>query len=272
MSSRTPRPVPISPRTAGLALVVVLTPVLLWALLTLRPHDGRVSRVEDYLLLIATEGWQSFTLAVCAAIGPVLGSVIGTLLGVDASARPRQVGELTYLAAAGDRRYRRVMAGRMIAALVGTVLWISLLVIASVAVGWLAFRTGEFESIDGDPISSSEVLRIVLHCVLATYCIGLVCCATVATLGARISVQGAAAAGMCLYFLELATGSMPIIGRILRVLPFGNYHGWTNRLAEDLSRGSSTMLYVTSTAWILVGLALVASRGFARLPRVGGTA
>lgn len=256
--------------TRVMTLAVIATPVLLWLMLTLRPHDGRVSRIEDYLLLIARDGWQSFTLAVCAAIGPLFASVVGTLLGVEASARPRQIGELTYLAAAGDRRYQRVMAQRALFAIGRTLWWTALLVGVSLAIGWIAFGTGDFESIDGTAIESTEVLRIVVHCALSIFCIGAVSCATVTMLGVRWSIQAAASAGMCLFFLELATGSMPIVGRVLRVLPFGNYTGWTNRLSEDLSRGSSTTLYVTTAVWLTVGIVLATWRGFARLPRVGG--
>lgn len=263
-------PARLATKTLGFTVAAVLTPVLLWVLLTVRPHDGRVGRIEDYLLLIASDGWQAMTVAVMAAIGPLFASVIGTLLGVEASARPRQVGDLTYLAAAGDRRYRIVLATRFASALGRTALWTSLLLVSSAAVGWLAFGTGQFETIDGEAIEAAEALRIVAHSALAIYCVGAVCCATVITLGVRTSIQTAAAGGMCLYFLELATGSMPIVGKILRMLPLGNYHGWTNRLAEDLSRGSSAALYLTTAIWLVAAAALATWRGFAALPRVGG--
>lgn len=253
------------------AVVAVALPLLAWLLLTVRPVDGRVTRFEDFLLLIAKDGWQSFTLAVAVGAGRVFAAVVGTMYGVRATARPRQAGELTYLAAAGDGPYRRVVLRRGVVGLARTLGWIGLLTATSAVVGLVAFGSGDFESLDGSVISDREVVLLVIHGCLATFCIGAGAFIVTAALGIRASVQASAAAGVCGLFVEAALGGMPIIGETLRLFPFGNYNGWVNGLASDVSRGSTFALYMTTAIWTAVGLAVMTTRRFAGLTSAGGS-
>lgn len=258
-------------RSRLLASLAVLPPVIFWVLLLIQDHDGRVVSLQDYLLFIARDGWQPFTLAVCVGLGPLVASVAGTLLGVQVSARPRQVGELSYLLASGKSNYRTVMAKRALVSLGVTTLFVLLLALVSYAIGWASFGTGSFSKPSTEAMTDSQVTAVVIHCVLSICCIGLVSCSAAMAIGVRYSVQAAVAAGISLPLLQQAVGAVPLLGDVLRFLPVGHYHAWTNRMVDEVSRGTESVLYVTTALWVASALALLSSSRVAIPPRVGAT-
>lgn len=260
---------PTRPRL--LAGLVVVPPIIFWLLITVQDHDGRVVSLQDYLLLIARDGWQPFTLAVCVGLGPLVGSVVGTLLGVQVSARPRQVGELSYLLASGKSNYRNVMATRAMFSLGVTCLLVLVLAFVSYAIGWVSFGTGSFSKPSGEAMTSSQVTAVVIHCVLSICCIGLVSCSAAMAIGVRYSVQASVAAGISLPLLQQAVGAVPLLGDALRFLPVGHYHAWTNRMVDEVSRGTEFALYLSTALWVAAALALLSASRIAAPPRVGAT-
>lgn len=263
--------VPIRIRPRLLLGLAVLPPVGFWALISARPHSGRVETLHDFFLLESQKGWQALLLAVCLGVGPLAAAAVGTVLGVEVSGRPRATGELSYLRISGPAMFRKVMCTRFGFALASTVLWVLLLALSSFVVGIVAFGSGSFTTPGGTPLSDGAVTAIVTRCVISICCIGAVSCAVATVIGSRFSVQAALVCGMSLPFLRQAVGSLPGLQQVFEYTPIGNYYGWTRRMIAATEQGTETALHVTTALRVVLAFALAASTWWFVAPRVGST-
>lgn len=243
-------------------------PLLLAIPLPLLSSPGPVANVNDYLVSVAANGWMPFTVAIIGGVGPVTASIAGAVTGNQVGALPRTDGRLNYLVVV-NANARRWMSTDHSIAMVTTVVAVLAAACSSVACGVLLFGGGGLEDIAGYSLSDAEGALVVVKTIVSLVCIGSCSCATAVFFGSRANTTVSVLSGASLPFIDPLFGSFPLIGPVIRVLPFGHYSGWMNSVAPGIARGTLTALVVLTVAYCTTLLYLASHPRVLRLPGSG---